>query len=123
MDAKANQKAVEAAKAAGDDAPPPIASVVHYAREPVDSVKGSFAAIVADAGLPPEITPHWLRHTAATWLMEAGVPPFEAKGYLGMSMEVLEEHYAHHRPDYQAAVSASPRRHIPNTSRLRSESA
>lgn len=87
-----------------------IGSVVHYAGDPVGSVKGAFAAVVADAGLDARITPHWLRHTAATWLMEAAEDPWSAAGYMGMTMETLENCYGHHRPDFQAKIAASPRR-------------
>jgi hypothetical protein len=38
---------------------------------------------------PPERT---RRHTAATWLMR-GIPLWEAAGFLGMSVEVLEDNY------------------------------
>ncbi len=77
---------------------------------PVESVRGSFEGVVADAGLQPQVTPDWLRHTAATWLMEAGADPWAAAAYMGMTMETLERHYGHHRPSYQAHVAASPRR-------------
>lgn len=46
------------------------------------------------------VTPHTLRHTAATWLMQRGVPIWQAAGFLGMSAEVLEKTYGHHHPDY-----------------------
>lgn len=65
-------------------------------------VRTGFEGIVRDAGLPAEVTPHWMRHTCATWLMEREVPPWEAAGYMGMSMEVLESCYGHHRPSHQA---------------------
>lgn len=110
LDAARSARAAAAAQKAGKDAPPPIASVIHYAGAPVQSVRGSFAAIVADAGLSGEITPHWLRHTAATWLMESGADPWAASAYMGMTVETLERHYGHHRPDYQAAVTSSRRR-------------
>jgi integrase len=45
-----------------------------------------------------------MRHTAATWLMEAGVEMWDAVAYLGMSVATLEKHYGHQRPDHQAAV-------------------
>ena len=52
-----------------------------------------------------------MRHTAATWQMQAGVDPYEAGRYLGMSVETLMETYWHHHPDFQAsAASASGRR-------------
>lgn len=49
---------------------------------------------------PGNITPHAFRHTAATWLMQAGVPVRTAAGYLGMSVEVLLNTYGHHHQDY-----------------------
>jgi integrase len=56
------------------------------------------------AGLGPnalgKVTPHTLRHTAATWLMQAGVDMWEAAGFLGMSVAVLEKTYGHHHPNH-----------------------
>ena len=39
------------------------------------------------AELSKEVTPHILRHTAATWLMQAGVDLWEAAGFLGITVE------------------------------------
>jgi len=59
------------------------------------------------------VTPHVLRHTCATWLMQAGVPRWEAAGYLGMTVETLQRVYGHHHPDHlqeaSDAMSACPR--------------
>jgi integrase len=52
---------------------------------PVASVKKGFKTAVGLARLPGRVTPHILRHTAATWLMQRGVPIWEAAGFLGMS--------------------------------------
>lgn len=83
-----------------------IVSVIHHGGQALSSkIRRSFAACVADAGLSDEITPHWLRHTAATWLMQAGVDPWEAGGYLGMTAATLEKHYGHHAPTYQSGPS------------------
>ena len=90
---------------AGGDARqlPQLTSVLHHGSRPIDGrIRRGFASLVADAGLPPEITPHWMRHTCATWLMEADVPPWEAAGFTGMTTKTLEEHYGHHRPSHQA---------------------
>ncbi len=76
--------------------------VVEWNEKAVQEVNKGFSQAVRAAGLPPEVTPHALRHTAATWLMRAGVPLWEAAGYLGMSVEVLERTYSHQHPDYQA---------------------
>jgi hypothetical protein len=40
------------------------------------------------------------RHTAATWLMRAGVDRWEAAGFLGMSVEMLDRVYGHHHLDH-----------------------
>jgi integrase len=83
----------------------PLTSVLHHGGEPIaGKIRTGFEGCVRDAGLPEEITPHWMRHTAATWLMEAGVDMWEAAGYLGMSVATLEKHYGHHRADHQAGA-------------------
>ncbi|HEX4041815.1 MAG TPA: tyrosine-type recombinase/integrase, partial [Xanthobacteraceae bacterium] len=61
----------------------------------------SFAAAVRDAGLGVDVTPHILRHTCATWLMQKGVDLWDAAGFLGMTVQQLEATYGHHHPDYQ----------------------
>jgi len=78
--------------------------VIHFGGKPIDRVKRSFASCIADAGLSEEISPHWMRHTCATWLMEAGVDVWAASGFLGMSPATLIKNYGHHRPDYQDDV-------------------
>lgn len=80
-----------------------IACVIHHGKDRVSSVRRSFASCIRDAGLT-DATPHWLRHTAATWLMEAGVDIWEASGYLGMTPEMLTRTYGHHRPDHQKSA-------------------
>jgi len=66
------------------------------------------------ANLPKAVTPHTLRHTAATWLMQAGVDKWEAAGFLGMSVEMLDRVYGHHHPDHlrtaARAIGYRPRR-------------
>lgn len=74
-------------------------------------IKRGFNSACKTAGLPTKgpdkVTPHTLRHTCATWLMQRGVPMWEAAGYLGMSRETLERTYGHHSPDYlKGAVEA-----------------
>lgn len=76
---------------------------VEWHGKPVKSVKTALNTAVKLAGLSTvagNITPHTLRHSAATWLMQAGVPVWTAAGYLGMSVEVLVNTYGHHHPDH-----------------------
>jgi integrase len=76
-------------------------AVVEWNGKPIASVRKSFEAAVSAAGIDRHITPHILRHTAATWAMQRGVNVWDAAGWLGMSPEVLERVYGHHHPDYQ----------------------
>lgn len=57
-----------------------------------------------EAGLKG-VTPHVLRHTAATWLMQAGEDPWKAAGLLGMTVKTLLGTYGHHHPEHQAGAA------------------
>src|SRR5580704_679107 len=72
---------------------------------PVKSIKTGFERAVKLAGLPGRMTSHTLRHTAATRLMQRGMPIWQAAGYLGMSSQILERVYGHHHPDYMRAAA------------------
>lgn len=53
------------------------------------------------------MTPHTLRHTAATLMARKGVSLWEVAGVLGNSVAVVEKTYAHHCPDHlRTAVNA-----------------
>jgi integrase len=80
---------------------------VEFNGKPVASVKKGFRRAVELAKLPGNVTPHTLRHTAATWLMQRGVPIWEAAGFLGMSPEVLQDTYGHHHPDFLQGAAAA----------------
>jgi integrase len=85
---------------------------VEFNGKPVASVKKGFRSAVALARLTGKVTPHTLRHTAATWLMQRGVPVWEAAGFLGMSAEVLLSTYGHHHPDFlHGAANAITSKH------------
>ncbi len=76
---------------------------VEFNGQPITSVKTAFKRAVKLAGLSSEggkVVPHTLRHTAATWLMQRGVPAWQAAGYLGMSTEMLDRVYGHHSPEH-----------------------
>jgi integrase len=80
-------------------------------------VRKGFTAAVKAAGLPntgpDRITPHVLRHTAASWAMQNGGDEAKIADYLGMTVEMLRKVYGHHHPDYQheavEAITAKPR--------------
>ena len=80
-------------------------AVVEWNGEPVRRINKAFRSVREAAGLGDDVVPHSLRHTAATWLAQAGVSVWEAAGFLGMSAETFERVYGHHHPDYQLAAS------------------
>ena len=41
-----------------------------------------------------------MRHTAATWMVQGGVPIYEVARFLGTTAEVAERVYGKHSPDY-----------------------
>jgi integrase len=84
---------------------------VEWLGKPVSSIKKAFRAVAEDAGLGPDVTPHVLRHTAATWLMQAGTNPWEVAGFLGMTVETLMSRYGHHHPDYLSGARGAFSRH------------
>jgi len=84
---------------------PTTNAIIHHGGQPLAGrIRRAFAGAVADAGLAKAVTPHWLRHTAATWLMEGGCDLWEAAGYLGMTTKTLEDNYGHHRADHQSGA-------------------
>jgi integrase len=76
-------------------------AVVEWNDKPVRSVRKGFSAAVEAADIGKHVTPHALRHTTATWLMQRGVDPWQAAGFLGMTVQTLEQVYGHHHPDFQ----------------------
>ena len=76
-------------------------AVVEWNGKPVASVRKAFATAVKRAGIEDHVTPHVLRHTAATWAMQNGGDLWQIAGFLGMTVEMLERVYGHHHPDFQ----------------------
>jgi len=69
----------------------------------------SFAAVAAakGAGLGDHVGFHVLRHTAASWMVQAGVPLYEVQRILGHSSSTLTERYSHLAPKHlENAVAA-----------------
>jgi len=51
------------------------------------------------AGLGEDVTPHVLKHTCITWMMQRGVPIWEVAGFSGTSENIIRNVYGHHHPD------------------------
>ncbi len=74
--------------------------VVEHGGKQVADVKTGTRAAARRAGLLG-VTPHILRHTAATWMAMAGVPMIEIAKFLGhKDSRLTETVYAKHNPDY-----------------------
>ena len=87
---------------------------VQIGGKPIKRIRFALQWTAEELGLS-HVTPHTLRHTAATWLMQAGVDLWEVAGFLGMSVQTLEKNYGHHHPDHVSGVhKAFQRRHTVN---------
>jgi integrase len=91
---------------------------VEWNGEAVKDCDKAFRNVARDVGLD-DVTPHVLRHTAATWLMQLGTDPWQAAEYLGMTVKTLLENYGHHHPDYLA----DPRERLDRAPKLRQRNA
>lgn len=81
------------------------AYVVEFRGKPVKEVIIAFRRACQRAGLY-DVTPHTLRHTAAVWLAEAGIPMPEIAQFLGHSdMKTTYRIYARYSPNHLRAAS------------------
>lgn len=73
--------------------------VIEHNGAPVLDVKRAFKSVMDECQIE-KVTPHNLRHTAATWAMQNSGDPWQMAGYLGMSVETLLRNYGHHHQDH-----------------------
>jgi integrase len=87
-----------------------LGPVLHISGKPIANIKKGFAAACRRAGIE-RVTPHCLRHTAATWLMQSGVNITMASAYLSMSEATLRRVYWHQcgKPPRQSGAMNAPR--------------
>lgn len=64
------------------------------------SVSYRFKLAVEKAGLLGRVTPHTLRHSRATHLLQAGAPIWSVAKLLGDTVATVERVYGHHCPDF-----------------------
>ena len=88
----------------------PAAWVVNFRGNRVGSIKTAWNHTLKRSGIE-RCTPHDLRRTAITWAMQRGADKWDAAGFFGVSLDVLERVYGHHHPDHmQSAVRAMERK-------------
>jgi len=91
--------------------------VIEYYGKPVLRIDQSFRRVARDTGLKG-VTPHTLRHTAATWMAQAGVPIWVISKYLGhTSTRTTERIYAHHNPSFLVEAKGALERRPASISR------
>lgn len=73
------------------------ASVIRHDGASILKMKRAWKGVVKAAGLGPDVTPHVLRHTAATWLLWSGKDIWEVGGIIGADASTVERVYGHHR--------------------------
>ncbi|MCK1275471.1 hypothetical protein IVB46_09530 [Bradyrhizobium sp. 61] len=78
-----------------------VVNRMHDGQPLAGKIRSAWEGILEDAGLGEDVVRHSLRHTAATWLMQQGTDRWQAAGWLGMTLEQLENGYGHHHPDFQ----------------------
>ena len=60
----------------------------------MDSIKHGFASACQRADLV-DVTPHTMRHTVITWMLQRGVPIWEVATFAGVSVKLIEDVYGH----------------------------
>jgi integrase len=81
-----------------------IGHVILWEGAAVGDIKTAFNNATARVFLTG-VTPHTLKHTAATWLMQSGKDPFKISDFLATSVPTLLKHYGHHNPEHQAEIA------------------
>jgi integrase len=89
--------------------------VIEYAGRPLCSKERRAWRTARElAELDADVTPHVLRHTCATMLLQLGVSVYDVAGVLGASEDVVRRTYGHHAHDHlRQAVAAFSRPHAP----------
>lgn len=74
-----------------------VSHVIHYHGQRIAKMKRAWAKVVKEAGLGPDVTPHVLRHTCASWLLWEGKSIWDVAGVIGADASTVERVYGHHR--------------------------
>jgi integrase len=103
-----NEEVHAALLEARQHADPKSPYVITWNGKPLKRVKGAFERAAKRAEL--DISPYALRHTAAVWMAEDGVPLEEIAQYMGhTNIEITRKHYARYTPTYLRRAASSLR--------------
>jgi integrase len=81
--------------------------VVNYQGHKIASIRMGFNDYRRKAKLSADVSPHILRHTAATWMVMDGNSLEEVSKMIGDTIATVERHYAHLLPDFCKKAAAS----------------
>lgn len=79
--------------------------LIEWNRKRIASVRKGFEKAAEKAGIGRNVTPHILRHTCATWMLQAGGDEYAVAGYLSMTVDMLREVYGHYVQNHVGATS------------------
>lgn len=80
--------------------------VIEWAGGPVVSTRHAIDRAAERAKIEG-VTPHVFRHTAATWMAQAGVPLWDIAGMLGNTMQMIDDTYGHHSPSHLSRAASA----------------
>lgn len=75
--------------------------------KPIADVKNGIRILCKECGITKPVTPHTFKHTAITWMVQAGMPLSTISDLTNTSEKILRKVYSHHRPDYQAELGSA----------------
>lgn len=73
--------------------------VIEFEGKPIKSTRYAWGQTRRRAGLGPEVVPHILRHTFATWAVQDGMPLGKVAAAMGTTEKVVDRTYGHHAPE------------------------
>ena len=77
-----------------------ITGPCEYSGKIIERQKTGFNRARDRAGLPANVTPHILKHTSITWMLQKGVDMWEISGFTGTSKNTIMKVYGHHASEY-----------------------
>lgn len=78
--------------------------VITFKGKPIDDVKDGFANVLKDAGIKKKVTPHNMKHTAITLMLQRGIDPETVSRWTNTTLETIYRVYSHHIPEHHEAL-------------------
>jgi integrase len=77
--------------------------VLHRNGEPLKRLNKGLGVAYEQANIK-DASPHTLKHTAITWMLQSGADMWSVAGFTGTSLKTIESTYGHHAPEYLEAA-------------------